>query len=405
MKAPRDSTSDNRFALLVNGEQYFPAVFAAIAAARREVIVETFILFDDAVGRELQSVLIAAGARGVHVDVTVDGYGSPELSQTFLTPLVEAGVCVHLYDPRPRWFGKRTNIFRRLHRKIVSIDAGIAFIGGINFSEDHLLCSGPDAKQDYAARIEGPLAAEIHAFAAAQLSRGHRQAWWRRNLRRRHIRAVADHAAVFVWRDNEVHRDAIERHYRLAIRTARREIVIANAYFFPGYRLLHQLRRAARRGVTVKLILQGKADMEWVKFWAGLLYPPLLRSGVQIYEYMARPLHAKLAAIDGNWCTIGSSNLDPLSLALNLEANIVVRDPRFVDAVEQQLRDLLRECRRIDGAQAPIHNRWRSFLSTLGYHATRYFPVMALWLPKHSPVVKSIARDLKGSALELRELH
>lgn len=393
----------NRFTLLENGEEYFPAVLCEIAAAQRDIVIETFILFDDAVGRPLQQALIEAGRRGVSIDLTVDGYGSPDLSDEFLEPLVTAGVRLHIFDPRPRLFGRRVNIFRRLHRKIVAVDGRVAFVGGINFSVDHLLSFGPRAKQDYAVRIEGPLATEVHAFASAQVGKHSSPPWWRREIRWPRRRQAGAGEALLVWRDNDAHRDDIERHYRSAIRAAQREVIIANAYFFPGYRLLKQLRHAARRGVVVKLILQGQPDMEFVKFWAGLLYPPLLNSGVQIYEYMTRPLHAKIAVIDGHWCTIGSSNLDPLSLALNLEANIIVRDPGFAAKIDGKLRALLQESRRVDAKNVPTRNRWRSLASTLGYHATRYFPVLAPWLPVRQPIVKSIERDLDGSLQALRE--
>lgn len=399
--APEPRWLDNNvFALLVNGEQYFPAVFSAIAEAQREVVIETFILFDDEVGRQLQQVLIEAGRRGVSIDLTVDGFGSPDLDASFLAPMITAGVRVHVFEPGSRLFGKRVNIFRRLHRKLVAVDGRIAFIGGINYSADHLLSYGPKAKQDFATRIEGPLAADIHDFVRAQIGRPPSAAWWRRFHWRR-ARAVGSGRALFVWRDNHAHRDDIERHYRIAIRSARQEILIANAYFFPGYRLLKQLRGAARRGVSVKLILQGEPDMQWAKFWADLLYPPLLNSGVEIYEYMTRPLHAKIAAVDGNWCTIGSSNLDPLSLALNLEANVIVRDEQFVSEITEQLRRLLGESRRITHV-APARNRWRSFIGTLGYHATRYFPRLALWLPARSPVLKSIEPGESESLVESR---
>lgn len=119
-------------------------------------------------------------------------------------------------------------------------------------------------------------------------------------------------------RDNAAHADDIERHYRIAIRAARRRIVIANAYFLPGYRLLKGLRDAARRGVEVTLILQGHPDMPWVTAATRSLYHYLLPAGVRIVEYCRRPFHGKVAVVDDEWATVGSSNLDPLSLWLNL---------------------------------------------------------------------------------------
>ncbi|WP_233218241.1 phospholipase D-like domain-containing protein, partial [Roseateles chitinivorans] len=159
MKRP-DWTSGNRIELLENGEEYFPAVFAAIESAREEVLIETFILFEDKVGLALREVLIAAARRGVRVDMTVDGFGSPELSEGFVRGLTEAGVRLHVFDPPPR-LSRRLKPFRRLHRKIVVVDGATGFIGGINFSADHLIDFGPEAKQDYAVRVQGPVVAQL----------------------------------------------------------------------------------------------------------------------------------------------------------------------------------------------------------------------------------------------------
>jgi len=386
----------NQFKLLENGEEYYPAVFAAIAGAQREVLIETFILFEDAVGKELQATLIAAARRGVKVDLTVDDFGSPSLSPTFIEAMTAAGIRFHVYDPLPRLFGVRLNLFRRLHRKIVAIDGEVAFIGGINFGVDHLLSSGEEAKQDYAVGITGPLARDIQRFAREQVaSFRHNKSWWapRKRDPRRDSRLARENAskATLVVRDNDRHRNDIERHYRAAIRSAKREIVIACAYFFPGYRLLRQLRHAARRGVTVRLILQGMPDLPQAKSWAMLLYPSLLDAGVEIHEYCQRPMHAKVAFVDDRWSTIGSSNLDPLSLSLNLEANVVIHDTGFNRELRSRLETLLlQDCRQVDRSSMP-HGSFRLLVSNfLAYHCTRHFPTWAGWLPAHLPKLHSI---------------
>src|SRR5690554_2674428 len=160
---PVNWSQGNAFELLENGEEFFPAVFEAIRAARRSVLLETFIIFDDRVGRELKDVLIEAAGRGAQVDVTFDGYGTADLPSAFIESLVEAGVRLHVFDPKPRRLGFRTNLFRRLHRKIVVVDSELAFVGGINFGADHLIKSGPMAKQDYAVSVRGPIVADIEA--------------------------------------------------------------------------------------------------------------------------------------------------------------------------------------------------------------------------------------------------
>ncbi|HHU8081203.1 TPA: cardiolipin synthase ClsB, partial [Escherichia coli] len=147
----------NMIQLLENGEQYYPAVFKAIGEAQERIILETFIWFEDDVGKQLHAALLAAAQRGVKAEVLLDGYGSPDLSDEFVNELTAAGVVFRYYDPRPRLFGMRTNVFRRMHRKIVVIDARIAFIGGLNYSAEHMSSYGPEAKQDYAVRLEGPI--------------------------------------------------------------------------------------------------------------------------------------------------------------------------------------------------------------------------------------------------------
>jgi cardiolipin synthase len=381
-------TSGNRLELLENGEDYFPAVIEAVAAARYEVLIESFILFEDKVGLALKAALVAAARRGVEIDVLIDDYGSPDLSPEFVADLVHAGVRLRVFDPAPRLFGRyRTNLFRRMHRKIVVVDGDLAFVGGINFSADHLGDYGPEAKQDFALRIRGPLVADIQAFARSQLKHD-------RAVRRRPIVTpppAGRGEAMFVVRDNGRHRDDIERQYRAAIRTARREVIIANAYFFPGYRLLQALRRAARRGVKVRLILQGQPDMKFVKVAAGLLHAHLLPAGVEIHEYCRRPLHGKVAVIDDAWATVGSSNLDPLSLALNLEANVITRDPALISELRSRLERLMAEdCQPADVRQLERRGWWHGVLSALAYHVARWFPSWVGWMPAHRPVMRPL---------------
>jgi cardiolipin synthase len=395
----------NRFRLLENGEAFYPAVFAAIEAAEHEVLIETFILFEDKVGLQLHEVLVRTARRGVRIDLTIDGWGSPDLSAEFTGALTEAGVNLHVFDPIWRVLGRSLNGLRRMHRKIVVIDGRLAFVGGINYSADHLADFGPQAKQDYSVECIGPIVDDIHRFACTAVGRAANadpaaapRRWFRRRAAATADPAPADGApapgnaqALFVTRDNHRHRTDIERHYRIAIRAARREVTIANAYFFPGYRLLRELRRAARRGVRVRLILQGEPDMPIVKFAAGMLYDNLLRSGVKIFEYCDRPLHGKVAFADDEWATVGSSNLDPLSLSLNLEANVIIRDHGFNRELRERLEHLIEHsCNEV----APDPGRARSFgrvtLSFFVFHFLRRFPTWATALPTHRPTLASL---------------
>jgi len=397
----------NKITLLENGEGFFPRVFECIAAATHEVLLETFILFEDKVGKGLQEALLKAAGRGVQVDITIDGYGSPDLSAEYILALTRAGVRVHVFDPSPRLWGYRTNLFRRMHRKIVVVDGKRAFVGGINYSADHLSDFGPEAKQDYAVEIEGPLVADIHQFVHAQLklgqpSQGSRiQQFLRRKApppQRDALPHAGEAQAIFVTRDNREHHSDIERHYRIAIRGARRRVVMANAYFFPGYRLLRQLRKAARRGVDVCLILQGQPDMPIVKIAAGLLYHHLLAAGVKIYEYRDRPLHGKVALTDDEWSTVGSSNLDPLSLSLNLEANVIIKDRAFNEVLSRNLDRLMQDsCKQVLASDVAETGLWVRIRSFFVFHLLRRYPAWFGWLPAHTPRL-TLAEKLLGQA-------
>nr|WP_314565567.1 cardiolipin synthase ClsB [uncultured Pseudomonas sp.] len=384
--------SGNQIQLLENGEAYFPEVFTALREARREILLETFILFEDKVGHELHGILIEAARRGVNVVVSLDGFGCGELHPSFLAELAEAGVAVQMFDPAPKTLGIRTNWFRRLHRKIVVVDAEVAFIGGINFSADHLSDYGPEAKQDYAVKVIGPAVADLHHFALAQSGRQVRtRRGWRRRQQRPQIWSTdtGEGQVRLIYRDNAQHRDDIEEAYIHALSKAQTRAVIANAYFFPGYRLLREIRNAARRGVHVQLIMQGQPDVLLAKLAARMLYDYLLKDGVVIHEYCQRPLHGKVALVDEEWSTVGSSNLDPLSLSLNLEANVLIRDRAFNQQLYERLEALAKNhCQTMPENRKPRLWLWRLTVGFLVFHVMRHFPALTGWLPAHKPRLK-----------------
>ncbi|MDZ4021353.1 cardiolipin synthase ClsB [Pseudomonas sichuanensis] len=384
----------NHIELLINGEQYYPRVFEAMAQACEEILLETFIIYDDKVGQPLRQALIDAARRGVRVEVVADGYGTADLPENFISSMTEAGVRFHSFDPQPRLAGMRTNLFRRLHRKILVIDGKRAFIGGINYSADHLGDFGPQAKQDYAVEVVGPVVAQVHASTCRMLAPVLENA-----NQVEPSSAAGSASALLVERDNLRHRNDIEVCYLQAFREARQRIVVANAYFFPGYRLLRELRNAARRGVEVTLILQGQPDMRWVRTLSRLLYNYLLRDDVRIHEYCQRPLHGKVALVDNHWSTVGSSNLDPLSLSFNLEANLLIRDRTFNDVLYRHLSELTREHCKVVTLERMVRGYWwRAPLIFLGFHITRYFPRIAGWFPAHRQRLQSLQADSEASA-------
>jgi cardiolipin synthase len=335
-------TDGNKLQLMRNGTAYFPALQHAIDMAKGEIYLETYIFRDDETGQAIAAALARAARRGVAVRVLVDGFGCKDHFAEIRERLLAANVRVLVYRPKISPLTLRRNRLRRMHRKLAVIDARVAFIGGINIIDDMDTPGDNPPRYDYAVRIEGPLLAPITEEVERLWSR---VAWasLRRRWRAKRIVAVdatprGTQRAALVVRDNLRHRADIENAYLAAIGNARTEIIIANAYFFPGARFRRALRDAIRRGVRVTLLLQGRVEYFLQHYASRAFYGPLLDAGVEIYEYKRSFMHAKVAVIDQHWSTVGSSNIDPFSLLLAREANIVVDDQPFAQELRRNLQ-------------------------------------------------------------------
>jgi cardiolipin synthase len=347
----------NRLQLLRTGAEFFPALEAAIAAARHEIYLETYIFADDAAGRRVARALAEAAGQGVRTHVVVDGMTVDRYMGALHERLLAADVSLAIYRPdiSPWDFSERR--LRRLHRKIAVIDARVAFIGGINIIDDMHTPGQTPPRYDYAVRVEGPLVAAIRAESDRLwrlVALSNFKQWWEESPPPADSGPSGYQRAAFLVRDNFRHRSDIEDAYLAAIERANEEIILAAAYFFPGARFRRALVAAAARGVRVILLLQARVEYLLLHYASRALYGALLDSGVQIFEYTKSFLHAKVAVVDGRWATVGSSNIDPFSLLLGREANIVVEDRKFA----LELRESLLE-RVVDGARPVARARWR----------------------------------------------
>ena len=354
--------------LLQCGREFFPAMVQAIDASSTEVRLETYIFHFDASGCDIAQALCRAGQRGVRVYLLMDGVGSPEVPLEWQQRFVEASVQWHRFSPLGNLGLLVPMRWRRLHRKLCVVDGEVAFCGGINILDDLLdpvFGTLESPRFDFSVRVTGPLVAEV-LRAMVQ--------FWRRLVVTRQIKQLAFHSARQSWeiegdslllaaagrqsasgsakgganaalvlRDNLRNRNSIERVYRKAIAMARHEVVIANAYFLPGGKLRRALEFAARRGVRVRLLIQGRYEYFMQYHAARPVLLSLLEAGVEIYEYRSGFLHAKVALVDGLWATVGSSNLDPLSLLLAREANVVVENADFANHLRERLQDAIND--------------------------------------------------------------
>jgi cardiolipin synthase len=382
----------NDVRLLCGGDELFPAMIAAIQRARHDVWLATYIFNDDPAAEAVAQALAQAARRGVRVRVVLDGFGSRSTLPTLRRWWEGAGVAVAVFRPIDRWYSwLQPGQFRRLHQKLCVVDAEIAFVGGINIIDDRIdQRHGPDnvPRLDFAVELRGPVVLPIEQTARAMWTRAAFGHDWREEVkavvrsaqpvrrakgllerlritpRKRQMQpAAADPQpvrAAFVVRDNLRQRSAIERSYIQAFRLARERIDLVSPYFYPGRQFRRTLKRAAQRGVRVRLLLQGKLDYRIAGLAASVMYDELLSAGVRIYEYMPAYLHAKIGLVDGDWATVGSSNIDPLSLLLNLEANVIVRDAQFNRELEGHFEQAIAVSREV--VAAPAARGWMSAL-------------------------------------------
>ncbi len=380
---------NNQVTLLHNGAAYFPAIEAAFDRARHEIYLATYIFENDATGQRIADALTRAASRGVKIYVLIDGFGSKDLTQVMLDRLRADGVKMLIFRPRiSPWTFQRQRL-RRMHRKIVVVDREIAFVGGINIIDDTKAQSDTSSRYDYAVAVEGPLVDVIQNSARRLWSRVAWSSFHRGTVRGEplpvSIFTGGSMSAAFLMRDNFHHRRDIEAAYLQAIRQAKSEIILAHAYFLPGLNFRHALIDAAERGVRVILLLQGKVEILLEHYASRALYGHFLDAGIEIYEYRRNFLHAKVAVIDGHWATVGSSNIDPFSLLLSLEANVVVDDDAFGGTLSQSLKQTV----ELDGWQI-LADGWKQqpaglrFISWLCYGFLRLMQGISGYASEHN---------------------
>ena len=377
----------NQVALLCGGDMLFPAMVQAIQRAKSEIWLATYIFNDDPASDAVAQALAEAALRGVQVRVVLDGFGSKASIPQLAAVLLPAGVQLTIFRPLKRWWHwLQPQNLRRLHQKLCVVDCNLGFVGGINMVDDRLdLHHGwtDTPRLDFAVQLSGPVVQAVQqtigaVWARAQLGRHFRQqvtsiareAQPLVNAQRlmRRLRMTQPHHALpvsqalsaselrpmlaaFVLRDNFRQRRTIERSYIDAIRRSQTRVDLISAYFYPGREFRRALVDAAERGVKVRLLLQGKLDYRMAGLAARALYDELLGHGVQIFEYTPAFLHAKVAVVDNDWATVGSSNIDPLSLLLNLEANVVVMDASFAAELAHQFDTAVAASTAVDPSQ------------------------------------------------------
>jgi cardiolipin synthase A/B len=398
----------HHISLIAGGEAYFAALAQSMDAAQQEVRLETYIFDFTASGAQVAESLVRSAQRGVPTYLLIDGAGTHEVPLLWQQRFSEAGVRWRTYNPLGRLGLLIPSGWRRLHRKLCVIDGGtpraVGFCGGINILDDyydpnHGALSQP--RFDFAVQVQGPLVQDMvqatrslwqrtsmaermrHPVSTMQQGWQSARQWLEqprptsaKPLAREPVDAHMARAALLL-RDNVRNRQRIEKAYLKAIGEARQEIIICNAYFLPGKKLRKALLAATGRGVKVRLLLQGRYEYFMQYHAARPVYALLLAAGIEIHEYATSFLHAKVAVIDAYsaraWATVGSSNLDPLSLLLAREANVVVQDQAFAQELREQLDRAMREDgKRVDPLEFSNRPWQQRALDRIAYGLMRF---------------------------------
>lgn len=343
MKKNLDNTfTNNKIQLIRSGKSYFDLLLELISNASESIHIQTYIFSDDETGKSIVNALKIASKNNVKIYLLVDGYASRDLSDNFIEKLKKANINFRFFKP----LFKNNNFYfgRRLHHKMIVIDAKYALVGGMNIADRYNDCPNIIAWLDFAVFLEGPIAKELYILC-----------WktWNGFIVNKTI--YAEKNIPFEFKKNEIllcrirrndwvrSKNEISTTYKQILETAEKEITIICSYFIPGSKAKKLLKFAINRGVKVRLILASKSDVKIAKSAERWMYDWLLRKNVEIYEYQPTVLHAKMCVVDDKFVTIGSYNINNISAYASIELNIDIDDSNFAKIVTQTLNTIIKK--------------------------------------------------------------
>jgi cardiolipin synthase len=371
-KRKRSTYTRNKVRLIRGGHEYFELVIQLIRKAQHSVHLQTYIFENDETGNSIAQALMDAARRKVEVFLLLDGFASQGLPSDFIDNLVDAGVNFRYFEPLIR--SKNFYFGRRLHSKVLVVDASYSLVGGVNITNRYNDLPGQPAWLDFALFAEGPVSVEACNLCRAVWS----------GAKRRLMSADCEPPLEFKFTDQESsevrlrrndwvnNRLQISNSYLEMFRTASSHIIILSSYALPGNIFRKNLERAMKRGINVRMIISGTSDVILVKMAEKYWYDWLVRNNIEIFEYTKNVLHGKLAVCDGEWMTIGSYNVNDLSAYVSVELNFDVRNPVFVKTVEERLQEIIdRDCVRVSIENLARTNALKRFGRWLAYTLIR----------------------------------
>jgi len=376
---PQRMLPGHRVHWLFGGAQAYPAMLDAISLSRTEILLETYIWSSDSNGRRFVDAVCIKAQEGVRVRCVIDGAGSFGFSGSDVARMKSAGVLLSVFHPVGPW-RRRWGWQVRDHRKLLIVDGRVAFAGGMNLGDDYAPVSwGGRGWHDVHAQIEGPVLRELERLFEVSWTYAEPENWDPAlpAATRRIPESLAIHGsttrvqALAVGRF--LGRRLVQHHLQHAMATASERIWIEAAYFIPNRALRGTLKRAARRGVDVRVVVPRHSDIPGLAHASRATWASLLRAGVRIFEWLPGMLHAKTLTIDGVWSAVGSYNLDSRSLLYNWEVTLEVLDERLAEQLEEKFRDDLESCEQVDPEEFRRRGPWSKLRE-------RFFYFFRVWL-------------------------
>lgn len=367
-----------RVVLVHSGDDYFSRLRNIIRHAKTEIHFQTYIFENDSIGNEIVEALKEAASRNVKIYMLLDGYGSYSFSNKVVNELKLKGINFRFFSP----FFSANNFYigRRLHHKIVVADRNITLIGGINIADKYRGTTTKEPWLDYAVQIESEVIAEhLHQLCEKIYFK-------KKGIKKERINPVfhlVDGIPVRIIRNDWLKRkNDISNTYISIIQNAKKEVVIVGSYFLPGRRLSNVLKKAAKRGVKIKIILSGISDLPIVMWATNYIYTSFLRQEIELFEWKKSVLHGKLAVVDNERTTIGSYNLNQLSSYGSIEMNVEINSVMFSKNLSTHLITIIEQCDRITFETLKVRNGiFKRFLNWFAYRLVRIALIIVTYIP------------------------
>lgn len=330
---------NNQLELLQSGNSFFEKLSELIKNATTEIHFQLYIFEPDKTGKIIQDLLIEAAKRGVKIYVVLDAYGSKNLNETWQKNFENAGIEIYFYSPIK--FGNYLHMGMRLHHKIICVDGQFALVGGINISNNYSAYSLQTPWLDFALLSQGKVVEDLLQICKQTLKKVSKHSKFKKKqeLQKEHKPIITR-----VLQNNWVQaKFGITHQYKQKIRKSEHEIILFASYFIPSLALKRLLKKAAKRGVNVHVVLSSISDVGLVKNATEYFYADMLKAGIKLYEWKQSVLHAKVALIDSDWLSVGSYNLNYLSDFGSIECNLEVLDEVFCSSTNNKLKVLMEE--------------------------------------------------------------